>query len=191
MKIKSAKFVKGIVGHDEVLYDKYPHIAFVGRSNVGKSSVINSLVGSSKGLVKTGKKPGKTTEINFFKVNDKYYFVDLPGYGFAVGGLEGREKIREMIINYLTDPKVVPHTVALILDSKAGVTDFDRDMLDILRDNGHRTVIILNKIDKLNQKELSSQLSLIQKEIPPDIEIFPYLALTQKTVKQLREKLIA
>jgi len=78
MKIKSAQFIKGIVGEDEVLYDKYPHIAFVGRSNVGKSSVINSLLGSNKGLVKTGKKPGKTTEINFFKVNDKYYFVDLP-----------------------------------------------------------------------------------------------------------------
>lgn len=191
MKIKSAHFVKGVVGEDEVLYDKYPHIAFVGRSNVGKSSVINSIVGSNKGLVKTGKKPGKTTEINFFKVNDKYYFVDLPGYGFAKMGLEGRERIREMILGYISNPSAMLRTVVVILDAKAGLTDFDRDMLDILRDNKLRTVVILNKIDKLNQKELSDTLKSLKAEIPPDVEVFPYSALTEKTVKQLRELVIA
>lgn len=190
MKIKSAQFVKGIVGDDEVLYDKYPHIAFVGRSNVGKSSVISSIVGSNKELVKTGKKPGKTTEINFFKVNDKYYFVDLPGYGFAVGGLEGREKIREIIIDYLTHHEMKPRTVVLVLDAKVGLTDFDRDMLDILRDIQHHIFVILNKIDKLNQKELAKQLSDIGREVP-DAEIFPYSALTEKRIKELREKVIA
>lgn len=191
MKIASATFVKGTIGEDQVLYDKYPQIAFVGRSNVGKSSVINSLVGDNRDLVKTGKKPGKTTEINFFKVNDKYYFVDLPGYGFAKMGQEGRERIREMILNYIANPKIPPHTVAIILDAKAGLTDFDRDMLDILRDNGHRMIIILNKTDKLNQKELSQTLASITAETPPDVTVFPYSALTQKTVKQLRELLIA
>ncbi len=190
MKIKSAHFVKGIVDDDEVLRDKYPHIAFVGRSNVGKSSVINSLVGSGKGLVKTGKKPGKTTEINFFKVNDKYYFVDLPGYGFAVGGLEGREKIRTMIIEYLTHADMQPRRVVLVLDGKVGLTDFDRDMLDILRGNNHEVLVVLNKIDKLNQSELAKQLAAIRYEVP-DFEIFPYSALAEKRVKELREKVIA
>ncbi len=190
MKIKSAQFIKGIVGEDEVLYDKYPHIAFVGRSNVGKSSVINSLLGSNKGLVKTGKKPGKTTEINFFKVNDKYYFVDLPGYGFAVGGLEGREKIREIIIEYIAHGEMKPRRVVLVLDSKVGLTNFDRDMLDILRDNQHQVLIVLNKVDRLNQSELAKQLSAISKEVP-DCEVFPYSALTEKRVKELREKVIA
>ncbi len=190
MKIKSAHFVKGIVGHDEVLFDKYPHIAFVGRSNVGKSSVINSLMGSNKELVKTGKKPGKTTEINFFKVNDKYYFVDLPGYGFAVGGLEGREKIREIIIDYVAHAQMNPRRIVLVLDAKVGLTDFDRDMIDILLDNNQTILIVLNKIDKLNQKELAKQLSDLQKEIP-EIEVFPYSAFTEKRVKELREKVIA
>ena len=181
--------MKGIVGEDEVLYDKFPHIAFVGRSNVGKSSVINTLVGSNKGLVKTGKKPGKTTEINFFLVNDKYYFVDLPGYGFAVGGREGRETIRGLIIEYITHAQMKPRTVVLILDAKVGLTDFDRDMLDILRDNSHHVIVVLNKIDKLNQKETAKQLSDVRKEIP-DFEIFPYSTLTEKNVKQLRELII-
>ena len=91
MRIKSATFVKGITGDDEVLHDGKRQVAFVGRSNVGKSSLINSLL-NVRDLAYAGKKQGKTREINFFLVNEKYYFVDLPGYGFAQGGHDDRHE---------------------------------------------------------------------------------------------------
>ncbi|MCG2809303.1 MAG: 50S ribosome-binding GTPase, partial [Candidatus Portnoybacteria bacterium] len=81
MMIQSAEFVKSVLGTNEILYSEYPQIAFVGRSNVGKSSVINSLV-ERKGLVKSGSTPGKTQQINYFLINKNTYFIDLPGYGF-------------------------------------------------------------------------------------------------------------
>jgi GTP-binding protein len=183
VKIKSAKFVRGITGEDSILHNNYPHIAFVGRSNVGKSSVINAVLNIGE-LARTGKKQGKTVEVNFFEVNGKYYVVDLPGYGFAQGGQDKRETIRAMILEYLTHKAVAPHTVALILDAKAGLTDFDTDMLHILENEGHRAVLVLNKIDKLNQKELTQTIKDIQRQFP-DAELFPYSALTKKNTSEL------
>jgi GTP-binding protein len=161
MEIKSAKFIKGIAGTDRILTDDIPQVAFIGRSNVGKSSVINSLVKSNT-LVKTGKKPGKTTEINFFMINNKIYFVDLPGYGYAQGGQARIEKIRKLIIWYLTESGSKPRLVILIIDIKAGITDFDRDMLDILRQQEINYLIVANKVDKLNQKEISKEIADIK-----------------------------
>src|SRR3989344_8882012 len=95
-KINSAEFKKGIVGTDVILTDGVPEVAFVGRSNVGKSSTITSLV-NRKGLVKTSNKPGKTTEINFFSINNgKCYFVDLPGYGYAEASPKQKESIEKL-----------------------------------------------------------------------------------------------
>ncbi|HFC36125.1 MAG TPA: ribosome biogenesis GTP-binding protein YsxC, partial [Candidatus Moranbacteria bacterium] len=120
MQIKTAKFVKGIIGTDEILRDGKQQIAFVGRSNVGKSSVINSLVGIKK-LAKSSATPGRTQEINFFLINDKVYFVDLPGYGFAKISKKQREKIRKMIIWYLSYAETKPCKVVLIIDAKVGI----------------------------------------------------------------------
>ncbi len=164
MKISSAEFVKGIRGTDPILYDGVPQAAFIGRSNVGKSSVINALV-NRKDLVKVGKKPGKTTEINFFSINKgKCYFVDLPGYGYAKVNPEEKEKIRKLILWYVQYSEVKPLAIVLILDIKAGCTDFDKGMLHALREYRHRYVIVANKADKLSQKELSAQLESIKKE---------------------------
>lgn len=187
MKISSAKFIKGITGEDAILHDGKPQIAFIGRSNVGKSTVINSLLNKGE-LAKTGKKPGKTIEINFFLVNDRMYFVDLPGYGFAEGSKEVRETIRAMIVEYLTQSGFKPHTVVVILDAKVGLTDFDRDVLDILRTEGHHAVIILNKIDKLNQRELSAQLALIKSEVL-EVEIVEYSATEKKRSAQVLNRI--
>ena len=190
MKIKSATFLKGVTKTDDkVFYDTVPEIAFVGRSNVGKSSLINSLL-NARELARTGKKQGKTTEINIFLVNEKYYFVDLPGYGFAEGGRDTREQIRDMIISYFTRPTKKKNTTALILDGKVGVTDFDRDMMDILTQEGRRVVLILNKTDKLNQKELSAQISAIHAEFP-NAELLPYSAKLNKGAGLVLERLAA
>lgn len=178
MKITSTRFVKGITGDDDLLYDGTPQVAFVGRSNVGKSSVINALLNTNE-LARTGKKPGKTLELNVFAVNAKYYFIDLPGYGYAKGGHDQREAIRDMIIGYLSRKEGKPLTVALILDAKAGMTDFDRDMLHILGDNEHHALIVLNKKDKLTQKELADTVYRIEREFP-GITVVPYSAITQR-----------
>lgn len=163
MDILSSRFVMGVRGTDPIVTDGRPQIAFVGRSNVGKSSVINSLVGK-KDLVKTGKKPGKTTEINFFAINDEFYFVDLPGYGYASGGAAQSDMIRKMIVWYLSESGAKPSMVMLILDIKVGITDFDSDMLDILREEQIPYSIVANKADKLTQKEVAAQVAQIKKK---------------------------
>lgn len=189
MKISSAKFIKGIAGDDAILYDGLPQVAFVGRSNVGKSTCINSLLNKGE-LARTGKKQGKTTEINFYLVNEKMYFVDLPGYGFAQGGHAVREGIRELIVSYLANPDVSPHTVVIILDAKVGLTDFDRDMLDILRTEGRHIVCILNKADKLTQRELAAVHRAVEAEIP-DATVVAYSALEKKGSAQVLNKIVA
>ena len=188
MKIQSAKFVRGIKGTNPILNSSLPQIAFVGRSNVGKSSTLNALL-NRKDLVLVSKKPGKTTEINFFLVNAKIYFVDLPGYGYARADIKKREKIRKLIVWYLTSGETRPALVALITDIQAGFTDFDREMLHIIQEQGYPYVVVANKIDKLNQKEITRELLKMKNESNV-IEIFPHSAKTKKGMDILREKLL-
>lgn len=176
-KIDSSEFLKGIIGTDVILTDGVPEIAFVGRSNVGKSSVINSLL-NRKDLVKVGNRPGKTTEINFFGINGKKcYFVDLPGYGYAKRSPKEKESIEKLILWYLMYSEATIFKVVLILDSKAGLTAFDEEMIRVLREKGHPLIIVANKVDKLNQKEMSAQLRAI-KELAHEGVVVPYSATT-------------
>jgi len=161
MEIKTAEFIKGIKGTDDILFDGVPQVAFAGRSNVGKSSVINCLL-NRKDLVKTSSKPGKTKEINFFLVNDKIYFVDLPGYGFSGMSKKGSEKLGKHILWYLTDPKIRPKYVVIIIDAKVGVTDFDSETLDILDEFGHTVLVVANKIDKLKKNDIRKKIDEVR-----------------------------
>lgn len=187
MKINSAEFVRGIVGTDPILENGISQVAFVGRSNVGKSSVINSLL-QRKDLVKVGDKPGKTKEINFFLVNGKFYCVDLPGYGYARLTPIEKEKIQKMMFWYLMKSGVKPQKVVLVLDVKAGLTDFDREMLRLLSDHHHSFVIAVNKIDKLNQKELSVKLGEIMTDAGTQ-NIVPYSAKQKIGREELLKKI--
>jgi len=188
MEIQSAEFIRGIKGTNPILNSGLPQIAFVGRSNVGKSSALNALL-NRKDLVLVSKKPGKTTEINFFLVNEKIYFVDLPGYGYARTDVKKREKIRKLIVWYLTSGEARPALVALITDIQAGFTDFDREMLQIIKEQGYPCVIVANKTDKLNQKEIARELLKMKNE-SGEIEIFPHSAKTKEGTDALREKLL-
>lgn len=170
--------MKGVIGTNDILYDGIPQIAFVGRSNVGKSSVINSLT-NRKDLVKVGKKPGKTTEINFFLINKQFYFVDLPGYGYARLTPAEREKVRKRMVWYLMDSEVKPAQIVLVLDIKAGFTDFDAEMSQLLKEAGHHYIIIANKVDKLNQKEISQQLASIRENSHVE-DVIPYSTVTKE-----------
>ncbi len=186
MKITSAEFVRGIRGTDSIFSDGIPQIAFIGRSNVGKSSILNVLTGK-KDLARVGIKPGKTTEINFFLVNKSHYFVDLPGYGYAATTRKDREKMRKLIIWYFTSGEARPRKVVLILDAKAGLTRFDEQMIDVLKQEGHSYIIAMNKVDKLSQKELSQQIAKIQASVGAG-NIIQTSAETGRGIDELRER---
>ncbi|HEY5382954.1 MAG TPA: ribosome biogenesis GTP-binding protein YihA/YsxC [Candidatus Paceibacterota bacterium] len=187
MKINSATFIKGIRGTDAITQDGVPAIAFVGRSNVGKSSIINALCNKNE-LVKVSRKPGKTTEINFFLISNKFYFVDLPGYGYAKVSPREKESIQKLIIWYLTSPEVTPQKVVLILDAKVGLTLFDKQMIEILQEQKHPYVLVANKIDKLTQKETAKQLAAITAGAG-GAEVVPCSATTPRGIEPLRKRL--
>ncbi len=187
MKISKAEFVKGVVGGDYGMKDNLPHIAFFGRSNAGKSSVINSLVGK-KDLVKTSKTPGKTREANFFRINDSFYLVDFPGYGYAKRSISERNKIIKRILWYVEFSNTRPEAVFLIIDANVGLTDLDHEMIKILEVNKHQIVIVANKIDKLAKGTTEKQLSSIQKEAR-DIPVLGYSTRTNEGKSELIKKI--
>jgi GTP-binding protein len=189
MKILKAEFAKGVIGDDYSLRDNLPQIAFFGRSNVGKSSVINSLV-DKKDLVKISKVPGKTREANFFRINDSFYFVDFPGYGYAKSSIKDRNKMIKRIFWYVKYSNVRPKVVFLIIDAKVGLTVLDHEMIKILEENKHQIVIVANKIDKLGKIAAEKQLSFIQKEAPYT-PVLPYSAKTKEGKDELIEKIMS
>lgn len=189
MKITSAKFVKGLTGTDDILFDGRPQIVFVGRSNVGKSSVINSLTGQ-RGLVKVGRKPGKTTEINFFLINSTFYFVDLPGYGYAKLGPLEKDKIRKLMAWYFVESGIRLKLVVLIIDIRVGFTELDRQMLELLKGASHRFVIIANKIDKLKKSEVSRQLAAVT-AATGEAEVLACSATTQAGIREVLDAILA
>ena len=187
MKITSATFERGVKGTNPILYDGVPQIAFVGRSNVGKSSIINSLTGR-KNLVKVTDRPGETTEINFFNINHNLYFVDLPGYGYAKVSPKEKEKLKKLILWYLMYSEVRPQRVVLILDVKAGFTEFDREMVTVLRERNHSYLVVVNKIDKLNQKDLQAQLRRIRDK-SGEQDVVPCSTVAKGGLRALQERL--
>ncbi|PIP23315.1 MAG: ribosome biogenesis GTP-binding protein YsxC [Candidatus Nealsonbacteria bacterium CG23_combo_of_CG06-09_8_20_14_all_38_19] len=187
MKISKAEFAKGVIGDDYGMKDNLPHIAFFGRSNTGKSSVINSLVGK-KDLVKASKMPGKTREANFFRINDSFYLVDFPGYGYAKRSILERNKMIKRIFWYVEFSNARPEAVFLIIDANVGLTALDRDMIKILEANEHQIVIVANKIDKLAKGAAEKQLSSIQKEAQ-DVPVLRYSAKTNEGKDELTKKI--
>ncbi|MCK5590871.1 MAG: YihA family ribosome biogenesis GTP-binding protein [Candidatus Pacebacteria bacterium] len=187
MNIASAEFVKGVTGDDYMISDGYPQIAFLGRSNVGKSSVINSLLGR-KSLVRSSSTPGKTREANFYRINNKFYFVDFPGYGYAKMSKKDRDRIAKRILWYIQYSTVKPESVMLVIDMQVGITDLDEEMLRILHSHGHEVNIIANKVDKLKQQEITKQLKKIHAKAG-GVNIFMYSAKTKKGKNQVLEEI--
>lgn len=188
MKITSAKFIKGIVGPDPIFLSDMPQIAFVGRSNAGKSSLINSLLGRRE-LVKTSSMPGKTRQINYFLINEGFYFADLPGYGFARISQADREKLKDLILWYLLQTKIQNRKTVLIIDAKVGMSATDMELLDAMRARRRGEVIIVaNKIDRLNQKARAAVLRDIS-EFAEDLEIYPYSSKTGEGKEKLWQRI--
>lgn len=166
-KISSVEFIKGVIGTDDIFTDGVHQFAFIGRSNVGKSSVINSLL-QRKNFAKSSATPGKTQQINFFLVNGNVYFVDLPGYGFAKLSKEKREKLRKMILWYFAQSGANPKKVILVVDAKVGPSNFDIEMSNFLTRLSFDVVIVANKLDKLNQSEKIKNINLIRSKLLQD-----------------------
>ncbi len=179
-----AKFMRGINGSDSILETPFPQVAFVGRSNVGKSSTINALLGVS-GLARTSATPGKTQEINFFMVNENMFFVDLPGYGFANMPEKEREQIRKHILWYLSGGEAHPKLLILIIDARHGMTEHDQELVDIAVGEGHPMLILLNKIDKLSGNERTTILREFKEE-NPGLDFIPFSAVKKTGVNEVR-----
>lgn len=183
MTITSASFVKSINGTDPILYDGKFQVAFVGRSNVGKSSLINSLVHQKK-LARSSKAPGKTKHLDFFLINNKFYFVDFPGYGFAHRSADQREHFRKLMMWYFEYSEVKRRMVVHIIDAVVGVMDFDRQMIDYLSGINVNFIIVANKIDKLSHNERLTNIEAIQKECKNNT-VIPYSAVTNEGRNEL------
>jgi GTP-binding protein len=156
VKISSARFVKSATQPDDFPRDQKPEIAFCGRSNVGKSSLLNALT-NSRGLAKTSSSPGRTQLINFFLVNERIYFVDLPGYGFAKVPQAVRQNWGQMIENYLVERKQLKLAV-LLVDSRRPPADSDVTMKRWLDHQQIPSAIILTKADKISRNQLKQAL---------------------------------
>jgi len=187
MKITSTKFMKGLVGDDEILADGIPQIAFIGRSNVGKSSLINTISKSS--ISRTSSFPGRTQEINIFLVNDAFYLVDLPGYGFARASGLGREKIGELIDSYLFNSIHDQKKVVLIIDLEVGMTEKDILMFNELINHNKKVVIVANKMDKLSQSDYHKKMTELKKMIGSIYPIIPFSTKTRKGLDELVDKI--
>jgi len=164
MNITSAQFIKGIVGPDPILNEKIPQIAFVGRSNVGKSSIINILTGAKK-LAISSSTPGRTLQINFFLINQNFFFTDLPGYGYSITSKQQAEKIRQLILWYLRSNEIKPKKVILVVDAKVGPTNLDLEMMELLQENQHDVIVVANKIDKVNPSEIDKKKRFIREKL--------------------------
>ena len=161
MQIKTATFVRGVTDNENLIRDDLPQIAFIGRSNVGKSSLINTLT-NNKSLARKSATAGRTQEINFFLINGSQYFVDLPGYGYARGSMSQRDLITERIEGYLFNADIAHHAVVLIIDANVGMTESDLSMFQELAQHNAPVVIVANKIDKLNQSDKQKNITLIK-----------------------------
>lgn len=163
----------------------HPEVAFAGKSNVGKSSLINALM-NRKSLARTSAQPGKTQTINYYNVNDAVYFVDLPGYGYAKASEEVKAKWGKMIEDYLHKSKQLK-AVFLLIDIRHEPSGNDRIMYDWIVNQGYHPIIIATKLDKINRSQIQKQVKLIKTtlQVEPDTVIIPFSAET----KQGREEI--
>jgi GTP-binding protein len=160
--------------------DRLPETAFLGRSNVGKSSLINALIGQ-KGLAFTSNTPGRTQTINFYRIEEAFYFVDLPGYGYARVPPGHQLAWKKLIDEYLEKREQLKLS-CLILDTRRGWMEKDLDLKRWLEHYGRPYVVVATKTDKLNQSELERGLRAIRQE---GVEPLPFSALTGRGVREI------
>lgn len=167
--------------------NSYPEVAFAGKSNVGKSSLINALM-NRKSLARTSSQPGKTQTINYYNVNDALYFVDLPGYGFARVSGNVKEQWGRMVERYLKKSKQL-RAVFLLIDIRHAPSENDRTMYDWICANGYQPILIATKLDKIKKSQIGKQRQLILNtlEAKSGTVLIPFSAQTKEGREEIYE----
>ena len=176
MKIKSAEFVISNTDYKLCPKETHPEYAFIGRSNVGKSSLINALV-NRKNLAKTSGKPGKTQLINHFKINDSWFLVDLPGYGYASTSKTNREMFKDMINKYLLNRKNLI-CLFVLLDIRHNPQSIDLEFMEKMGQERIPFVMVFTKSDKISQTQISKNIKLYKTEMLKQWEYLPDMFIT-------------
>ena len=176
MNIHNVDFIKSAASAKDILKNGLPQIVFSGKSNVGKSSVINMLL-NRKRFARTSASPGKTIHINYFLIDEKAYFVDLPGYGYARVSKTERARWSVLMEDYFSDPDHITFGV-MIVDSRHKPTGDDITMANWFKASGCKMVVVANKVDKLKKSEIVPNIELIREtlELSDDVEIIEFSA---------------
>lgn len=185
MKVQSAAFLKSTIRLDQLPKDGRPEFAFAGRSNVGKSTLLNALMGR-KGLAKTSGTPGKTQTLNYFDINGRVYFVDLPGYGYAKVPKDLKEQWNRVMIEYLRNREEL-RMVAALVDARHKPSALDLQMLELLEEAEKPTLVVATKIDKLKRSQRAGQMKLIRETLglEQDALVLPFSGENGEGVREL------
>ena len=188
---KEIRFIKSVYDLNSLPKEQLPQLILCGRSNVGKSSFINSIF-SRKNLAKTSSTPGKTRSINFYNVEDLFYLVDLPGFGYAQTSLKEREKWGKLISEYILKSENIHHAFHLI-DCRYDPTKLDVQMNMWLKSAGIEYTLILNKIDKLTQSQINKTIKTVISffpELKNNETLFPYSSFVGKWKKPVQNRIV-
>ncbi len=177
-----AELVANAGGPDEFPSDGLPEVAVLGRSNVGKSSLINALLGRKR-LARTSKRPGKTRRIHFYRVEEEFYLVDLPGFGYAAASLEERRRWKPMVESYLRGSRASLRGAILLVDLRRGPEAEERQLLDWLSAEAIPAAIAFTKSDKLSASRASQALMRLAKEV--DLPADRIAAVSSRTGREL------
>lgn len=188
MNIKRAEFVISNTDYRKCPADGRPEYAFIGRSNVGKSSLINMLT-NRKGLAMTSSTPGKTLLINHFLINDEWYLVDLPGYGYARRGKADRRRIQKIIEDYILEREAMTNLFVL-LDSRHEAMQIDLEFIEWLGENGIPFAIVFTKSDKLSSGKVDANIKGYKEKLLETWEELPPVFITSSVKKEGREELL-
>ena len=189
LNFNKAEFVRSAGEPKDFLRDGLPQFAFAGRSNVGKSSVINRLVGR-KNLAYVGASPGKTTHINYFKIDGKFYLVDLPGYGYARVSKSERGEFSKLITDYVFRSEKM-HFLFVLVDSRLEPQAIDLRFIRLLGEHGIPFGIVFTKTDKLSRNQLESSAARYKKQLLTEWEELPPLFFASSAKRTGREEILA
>ncbi len=185
LKIKEVQLAATVFAGGRLIADDLPKIIFVGRSNVGKSSFINKII-NRKNFARTSSTPGKTVSINYYLINREFYFVDLPGYGYARVSKIEAQRIRELIAAFFEKVKNA-RLIVLLVDSRRGFMDSDIEILSRILNKEFRMLTVLTKSDKLRNSELAIQKNNLQKEYGLKVITF---SIKSKDIDEKREEIL-
>jgi GTP-binding protein len=193
LNIQTAEYIHSAHSARELLHDGRPEVAFVGRSNVGKSSLLNALIGTKpgrKGLAKTSSTPGRTQTINYFLINDGLWFVDLPGYGYAKTSKEKRQAWARTVEHYFQQ-SLPAATVVLLIDAKVGGTPLDAAAWEYLAASGSTPLVVATKADQVSRGRRHQARALLRQRVglPADVPLLEVSATTGEGVGELRNEI--